>query len=229
MPTRPESATAAVVLVGNFNPLIFRPDWFVQKKILAEKEVEVAVKDETIRLIHPEIVEFEVPTFRITVERTRFQAMTLLEPLVAVFDLVYSTFRELPETPVAALGINRDAHYPLGSEEKWHALGDLLAPKDNWSLLLQDDNEVRTGGLRTLVMERSQRRDDRDGHVRVRVEPSVKIENAVYVFVNDHYALATPGESVRAEEAMEILKDTFKSSMQNSLELMEHLAALSDA
>ena len=229
MPARPEIAAATIVLVGNFNPLIFRPDWFVQKDILAKEEVEAAVKDETIRIIHPEIVEFQVPTFRITVERTRFVAMTLLEPLVGVFDLVYSAFRALPETPVSALGINREAHYPLVSQERWHALGDLLAPKDHWDILLQNDNEVRMGGLRTLVMERSQRQDGRAGSVQVKIEPSLKIENGVFVFVNDHYELAAADETIPAEDAIEILKDAFKDSMHNSLKLIEHVVALSDA
>ncbi len=42
----------------------------MQKEILAREEVETAVKDETIKIIHPEIVEFDVPKFHITVERT---------------------------------------------------------------------------------------------------------------------------------------------------------------
>lgn len=229
MPAKPEIAGAAIVLVGNFNPLIFRPDWFVQKNILAEQEVETAVKNETIKIIHAEIVEFEVPTFRVTVERNRFQAFTATEPFIALLDLVYGTFRELPETPVSALGINREAHYSLGSEEKWHAFGDILAPKTPWNLLLgDDDTKVKTGGLKSMTMERSKRADGRPGRVQVRVEPSGKIPNGVFVHVNDHYQIAKPDEPVRAEESREILKDCFENSMEHSQKLMEHLVSLSN-
>ena len=229
MPVRPETTAASVIFLGHFNPLIFSPDWFVRKAILAEGEVDEAVKNETIEIIHREIVKFDVPSFSITVERNRFQAATFLETSVVVYDLVTGTFRELPETPVWALGINREAHFPLGSEEKWHALGDLLAPKDNWDILFQDAGAVRTGGLRTLIMERSQRMDGRSGHVQVKVEPSRRISNAVFMHVNDHYELAPRDQPIPAEEALNTLKETFDNSIQYSNSLMENIAGLGNA
>jgi hypothetical protein len=41
-------------------------------------------------------------------------------------DLVKNVFDLLPETPVDAVGLNADAHFRVGSEEEWHAIGDRL-------------------------------------------------------------------------------------------------------
>ena len=228
MPFRPEISGASIVLVGNFNPLIFRPDWFVQKGILAEEEVDAAVRDGTINLIHPEIIEFNVPSFTVNVERTKFQVKISQEPLIAVFDMVHATFRALPETPISAIGINRIAHFPLGTEEKWHALGDILTPKEPWEFLLHDDENPRPGGLRSLKMERSRRPDDREGHIQVTIEPSVSIPNGVYVYVNDHYKLSDVKDPVRSEVAIELLNEIFEGSMKYSTQIIEHIAGLSD-
>jgi hypothetical protein len=54
---------------------------------------------------------------------------TVQEPVVAVADFFVKCFQMLPETPMTALGINREIHFPAGSLEAWHRIGDTLTPK----------------------------------------------------------------------------------------------------
>ena len=134
--------------------------------------------------------------------RDRFQAGTAQEPYCeALRDLVIGTFDLLGHTPLRLLGINRDLHYRLASEEARNALGDLLTPKEHWK-------DILTGpGLQNLTMG-SPRSDDLDGYIRVTLGPSPLVPNGVVVSINDHYQLpSAPGHSGGATEMISILRE----------------------
>lgn len=113
-------------------------------------------------------------------------------------DAARGVFDLLPHTPVDGIGINADAHYRLESEEEWHAVGDLFAPKDFWQPLFSGDEwrhregSEMTVGLRTLRVEAW--RPNRKDYVRLEVAPSIRtIPYGVYVGINAHFQL-TDGE-----------------------------------
>ncbi|HEB80754.1 MAG TPA: hypothetical protein ENI71_02630 [Chromatiales bacterium] len=56
----PEYDDAAIVLLGNFNPRIFRPDWFGKHCLIGEAEADAA----SIEIIHPEICIFKMTTVK---------------------------------------------------------------------------------------------------------------------------------------------------------------------
>lgn len=182
-----EMSSTSVIMVGHFNPLIFRPEWFVKNKLITNadfKEVEIGV-------IHPDIVAFAIkPWLKIHVDSNRFAAEILQEPSIRLFDLVVSCFMRLPESPVAKLGINRGINVNLETEEKWHLLGDMLAPKEPWGDFLSEAaNGKRKGGLLSLTMQEQRVDENFPGQCNVKIEPSVQFRYGAHFHINDHYDL----------------------------------------
>lgn len=216
MQTAPQLEGVSLVLLGQFNPAIFQPAWFAAENLVRPQEADSA----EVQLIHPEATVLRMEWLQLNIVRNRFQASTLqssyFEPLR---DLTVGLFSLLNHTPLAALGINREFHFRLDSEKQWHALGDRLAPKSHWQLL-------RKPGLRSMSIE-GQRDDGHEGHVLVKVEPSPRYDQSIYVEINDHYELRTAiVKHGGAEKLVEILTSQWVRSMQRSVELGQQLVAI---
>jgi hypothetical protein len=93
------------------------------------------------------------------------------------------------------MGLNRETHYKLDSRDKWHALGDRLAPKEPWRDLIKG-----RPGLRQLVIM-GLREENSTVQLNVSVEPSLRVDPGVFVRTNEHYAEAgaTAGRQLMAE------------------------------
>jgi hypothetical protein len=223
---RPELRGLSIVLVGNFNPLIYRPDWLVSKGIVAQSDVDEAVASKQIELIHPEMVQYHLPWASIQVQTTRFAVQTSEDPLVRVHDLVLGAFAALPETPLTMMGINLHTHYPTTAEEEWHAIGDILAPKAPWAKLVNPDGKKRIGGLRSMIMEQKPRADGRPGHIQVKVEPSISVRFGIFVEVNDHYQIDDVTSPKNAAAMMTILRNEWEVSIARATELSDAVMEL---
>jgi hypothetical protein len=193
----------SIVLIGAFNPAIFHPQWFGRQGLLPAGEAENAA----LQVVHPQMSQFETERFYIQVTQDRFTAVTKPntsgEPLR---DLVYATFVILEHTPVTAMGMNRQMHFAMGSEDAWHRLGDKLAPKEPWSPLLP-----HRPGLRTLEIHSSSK-DPKESSMTVKVQPSVLVTHGAYFEINSHH----PGSSMDSgrSEALQILKNEWDSAQE---------------
>jgi hypothetical protein len=197
----------SIVLLGHFTPVIFQPLWFSTQNLLSKSEAEAA----QVELIHPRATIFSANWLQVNVIEDRFQAATAQVPYFEMLrDLVSGAFQVLNQTPVQALGINCDFHFPLGSEERWHGFGHKVAPKELWSKTL------KSPGLLSLTMT-SLRSDEYEGHIQVRVEPSIRVRFGVYINVNDHYQLAKAQE-IQAGTAgvVSILASKWQESMDRA-------------
>lgn len=206
--------TASVVLLGRFNPLIFHPTWLAQQKIIGEQEASSALEQAGLKFMVPDIVALELSGKKVVVETTRFVVTAYEEPLIQARDLAAAAFSILSHTPCFALGINYDLVFRAPSAEKWHKLGDMLAPKKPWCEFLgdvKDDN--RTGGLRQLVMERNPRPDSRPGYLRLTVEALDNPNFETKITVNDHYALGNADDPQHAKDAVELLDTNWEDSL----------------
>jgi hypothetical protein len=207
----PEIQGISVVWLGDFNPKIFQPAWFAAEGLVRKQEAEKA----KIEIIHPEVVTFTLEWLILQVTRERFFVSTSQEPYYEVVrDLVLGTFSLLRHTPVHKMGINRDMHFRMDSEEAWHAFGHRLAPKDLWKDILGENP-----GMRSLTME-GRRQDGCKGYTRVKVEPSEKVHPGVYVNVNDHYEVADPKSVIGSDE----IRTLFERSWSESLRRSAHIA-----
>lgn len=196
-----------IVLIGNFNPLIFQPAWFGAEGLLQKLESEKA----TVEIIHPDVVIFSLDWLRLEVIRERFMVETTQEPYDEIIrDLVIGTFNLLRHTPITKMGINRQMHFSMESEEKWHTAGHKLAPKELWSEVLEKP------GMRSLIMEESIRRDGLKGYIRVKIEPSVKIHQGIFFEINDHFETKDASSTVGCDEIINILKSSWAESYKRS-------------
>ena len=169
-----------IVAVGDLNPAIFQPAWFAAEGLITNHEAQAA----KIQMISAQAASFQVDWLSLQALPDRFVAATENEAFYRhLVDLVGSTFSKLSHTPISALGINYSCHYRLEDAAQWMYISDELAPKTRWAELL--DKPV----LRSLTMG-SPRATGPKGHVQIRVEPSVRIGNGVFIDINNHYDLS---------------------------------------
>ena len=130
----PEIRGMNVILAGAFNPSIVQPSWLALKGLIKPEEAEHA----QVEIISRELVSFGLPeSLAIQVSLDRLQIIEKDSPSrELVRDLAEGILRLLPESPVAAMGINHNHHFRVESEEAWHAFGHRIAPKEIWEGVL---------------------------------------------------------------------------------------------
>ena len=223
----PEISGVSVVLLGDFNPAIFTPAWFVLHGLLPEDVAESA----ELRVAHRQVTEFVAEWLRIQVTSERFFAETLQAPHVRLCDLVARIFKEyLHHTPIRAFGINHAVHFRVKSFAERDRIGRTLAPVKpwgDWGLNLGLDGE--SGGMTSLKM--SQVDPDgrpKGGQINITVEPSVRIGKGrigVYVRVNDHFAIENTKLGT-AGRLMDLFVRNFDTSLKRSNGIIDHVMSL---
>lgn len=179
MATRnPEISGSTIVFLGLFNPKIFQPEWFARQGLLPQAEVDAS----TIKIMVPQVCHFETERFEVLITTERFIALSKPNTNSAPLrDLVVGTFFVLEHTPLTAMGLNHFMHFAMGSSEKWHEVGNKLAPKEGWNGVLEG-----RPGLSSLTIQ-SQLTDPKGALINVKVEPSVQVKEGVYFEINEHY------------------------------------------
>ncbi len=169
---------AYIVLVGSFNPAIFHPQWFARQNVtISEQEAENA--SNVIML--PDLTTFHTEHLTVQVTTDHFQVGTTHVPAYElVRDLAVGAFRVLRHTPIRMLGVNRNVHFNTGTRDLWHAVGHHVAPKEVWAPILENP------GTRSLTIEGT-RPDGLRGAIRVKLEPSARIDPGVFLDINDHF------------------------------------------
>jgi hypothetical protein len=205
---------ASVVLIGNFNPAIIHPAWLVRHDLVRQSEEAAA----TVQLVRPELSLFSVGPFTLHTEPSRFTCSIVdlgqLEPLR---DLVKSIFTLLSQTPIRAIGLNRQMHFRVSSDEVWHRVGNELAPPTPWEGLVDD------AGLKTLTI--GQRDPTKNPRQQVTVEPSVRMPHGVkgvYVAVNQHFESKTED----ASDVLTELSASWSSFFAQARRIGESVAAM---
>lgn len=213
------SEATSIVLIGSLNPAIFHPSWFAAHNLLRAAEAEAAVTN----IVHPDVASFKTEWLEVSVVRERLQISTAQEPQYeALRDIAVGILGLLSHTPIRAMGINRDFHFDLVTENRWNELGHRLVPKQDWAPLL-----VRPG-MRTLVVE-GVRPDELKGYLRVTVQPSAQIPYGVFIEVNDHYILKTEErESDGANTARLILSEEWDESMKRGSDIARAIAKIGE-
>jgi hypothetical protein len=226
----PQISGSSIVALGHLNPLIFRPEWLRDREIAVGSDFE-GIK---IEIVHPEVVALKLPWGQLQADRDRFLIAGFQEPSIRVCDFFVKSFQALPETPINAVGLNIDVHFPLSSEKARDHIGDVLAPKDFWGDFVKRDGE-KAGGTRSIVMEQSIFKDGRRtrldglfGWIHVKVEPSLKVEvpHGVYVGVNDHYDMMSDGKSSDGRSAAELVARRWDGFVETSEGLIDRIMEL---
>lgn len=176
-----------IVFLGDFNPSIFSPAWFAVHDLIGETEAETA----EVQLIHSDVAVFSLSWCRVQITRERFSILTEQEAYFQfLFDLVIGTFQLLSHTPIRALGLNRGTHVKLDSEKQWHAFGHFLVPNAPWENVLDD-----SGMLKVEVTQKHPPKDPLDGVLRIKIEPSNRLDPGVLFNINKHFETQNPKET----------------------------------
>ena len=227
MRIEPEIDGVSIVLLGDFNPAILTPAWFVLQGLLPKGAEESA----DVEAIHPQIASFHFDWFGVRVATDHFVATTEQAPHVRLRDLVAGAFGErLRHTPLRSLGINRYVHFRTGNPAARVRMGLALAPVEPWGEWgLGLGSSAEDGGVTSLTMTRLRPEGRPEGdRINVTVQPSVKIDDrrlGVYVGVNDHYGDEGSDRS-GAMRLVDILEDRFDKSLKHSESIIDHLMSL---
>ena len=228
MQIEPEFDSAHVVLIGRFNPVIFQPQWFARNGLIT-----AAMADEAhVEIICPEISKFHIgDRYVFIIESGRLMAEILSPTFVDVADLLERTFREfLPHTPIFRMGINRNVHFSVGTEETRNEIGKKLAPHEpwgKWGTELEGIAPMR-GGIRSLTMEQKGLDDRPNGHIQAKIEPSLKFEDqsGIFMSINDDYRVEDPEQISGCDEIMDILHHHFDTSMRRAEGIIDQIMSL---
>jgi hypothetical protein len=159
-----------------------------------------------VDVISPQITSFSLEWAQIQVFPERFAAeATDGAHAVHVQNLVAGTFARLEHTPFSQMGLTWRAHFQMPSEEAWHALGDLLAPKAVWRKILTNTIRDGTPGMRTLVIEGRRKRKSEAEWTRVKVEPSIRMPHGAYIEIHEEYGKAKATDQHSIEDAQRLL------------------------
>ena len=211
----PERKQYSIVLIGEFNPGMFHPEWFCRNDILSREDVAFACADTNkYPLINTQqITMFKTTQLTVKIETNRFQVVAEKEPLVSLKDFVVKCFDKLGSYVIKAYGFNYSAHYKIDSESKYQEIGDKLAPKEYWADLLGNDisGDDRKGGLCEIQM--SEQKADEKGSISMLLQPSAQVKPGVFISCNDHNEVADDDNF--AEVVIEKINDRFDSSFES--------------
>ncbi len=216
MDRKPEIQGVSIVFVGSLNPQIFQPAWFFAQGLIRQEEQESA----KIEVILPALTSFSTDWLSIQVTPEKFIARTAYSRAYEwLRDLALGVFTLLPHTPLRQLGLNRQYHFRIESDDAWHNIGHRLSPKEPWEAILEQP------GMKKLTIQ-GIRPDPYQGYINVSVEPSVKVRPGAYVDINDHYETTNKDDIVDCRELTTILEENWNISLKRSEEIAFSIASL---
>lgn len=197
---------ATVVVRGVFNAAIFSPHWFRDQELIGDLEMH----DAEIDVISRNISVFQMSWLRCQVTEDGLQLSTEnVEEFERLRDAVIGVLHTLQHTPVAVLGINRDFHVQMDSYDDLNRIGDAITPKNIW------DGLLHFPAMRSVTMFGA-RSDRLAGQVTVQVEPSMRVENGLFVNHNDHYNLTYNSDPPTSREDAYDLRTQVESTPEKS-------------
>lgn len=184
----PEVLNLAVVIIGNFNPAIFQPEWLKNKGLIRDNEAS----PENLKVIHRELTVIETEDFKLEIRPSRFQLQTNQEPFQEPLkDLIVNIFKLLGETPISAFGINFTRHFKFSNNKDYVEFGYFLSPVNEIFDFMENPKL-----LEFVITDREKTKDDFEPAVNIKIFPSdILVQNAVAINVNSHFTKSMNGKS----------------------------------
>lgn len=203
-----------VLMLGTFNPRIVEPLWLAKQRLIPEEEANKADR----QLINGDMSRIVLPWADLLVLQERLQLESGAELVndAQLRDLAVGILRLLPHTPVTLLSIQRRATVIAESEEQWHNVGHTLAPKDVWEGILD------APGMFDFAMM-GKRPDERQGAIKVRIQPMFDPKWGVWINVNDELSVPDPDEPEPGQRAAELLAAVWPEAESRTATIREQL------
>lgn len=210
------SISLSIVIIGEFNPMVFQPFWLSEKKLIRDGEASSA----DIEIIHNQISKFKLDWASIEVTNKRFEIRVHSEPFFEpARDLVTGIFNYLKETPLSNLGINHVLNFSMPTDDLYYEFGNKLSSLKMWSDFLSNSR------LGLIEIIQNPRTDNLPGLYRIRVYPSeetLDIKRGVTINLNDHFGLSE-SDTGRKLELLKILNDQWVTSMDKANSIVENI------
>ncbi len=225
-----EILSSSIIAIGDFNPAIFSPDWLEKNDLIGKGDADTVREknqDKSLIVSH-QVTAFETKWFALQVLENQF-SLTSKDALSPAFkDLAVGIFELVPHTPLTAVGLNFLAHFKLASEDEYHRVGDVLAPKDIWNVLYPDGS----AGLANLTIrlqhcvrgEPLKTKDEKQ----ISLQPSNKFKYGVFLSYNDHHDVSDPSEdNLRpAERVATIIDKEWEVSWKDAVRAFDGLLSM---
>jgi len=202
---------ASIVLIGDFNPKIFQPNWFVQNDLIREQEGN-DVKD---LVIHNEVVSFNLDWLSIQVTREKIVVLSDHDAYFQLlYDFVVGTFKLLKHTPIRMLGINHHIHIRNTKNTNWNEFSSTIAPKKIW------EKAFPKGEYETIVIKEDI--EKYNGFIKMTMQPSSRIDKGIFFEVNNHFQVKEDDKKkIGCIEIITILENEWDNVNRNTLQLIE--------
>lgn len=201
----------SIVIVGDFNPVIFQPFWLANKCLIREDEAKNAVID----VIHNEIVKYDLDWVNIQITKNRCEFKTKVPYFDPLKDLIVGIFKILNETPIKLFGINHLYDFSLQTPEQYYNFGKELTPLEFWNDNLNDPR------LNQLEIIENIRKDGQNGKRRIIIGPSTQsIPFGIAIKVNNHFDLVSKDFKI---DFIPVLEKNWSNSFEESKSIIENL------
>jgi hypothetical protein len=152
----PQGREASIVLVGDFDPLLLVPQWFISNQLLPQED---AVENLAIEIIYKDLTRFTLPNISIEIQPGRMILRSDNESLdFMIVDLAVGVLTIQSKIEVTAVGLNLHEDYKFEDADVWNGVGDMLAPKDIW---YEASPESPKAGLSNLQIQVSKKKGER--------------------------------------------------------------------
>lgn len=216
----------AIVLLGNFNPAILQPEWFLKHSLLPSEQIEDLLAEPSVKEI-PEIgltLEYG-QAFSVSNDRAfvNFKSLRLIarrnkleiipedgDSFSLISNFITKLFHILEETPLTAYGINFNEHYKF-SESYDETFSRFFDKSDNLHRFFGED---LTCGC-TLITKKV------GAIFTLKLQPSEKLEDGVFLKANFHYDISDEGGRALVSNFRENLRlttDLFKKTITENFE-----------
>ena len=218
-----------IVVLGNFNPVIFQTEWLRRYKILPEQEIVATLQEKLVAQPSPEVQVVEglltsispsrtlinFPSYQLSVLPVSFKFTTTKKNCsTKLLDATIKVFELLPHTPVNAIGFNYRAHLEVNNRDLF--LKELFCANSNKvKTVLGQDYAV---GGKFIV--------DRDDHtLHLVAEHSAIIENGLFIVLNYHRKI----ESRRVEDLLSICRKNYVKNLEEAEVIIRTLLDLKES
>lgn len=230
-------SAASIVVLADFAPARFHPDWFVRVGLLPsdyldDAEIAMVTPNSTVWK-HPRVGEVTVLPDRMSIV-CRDDAFWFM-----MRDVVEGVLSLDAGIVVKAIGFNYHSQCALtegdARAEMWQALGDVFMPKDLWRVTLDLPADVGIAGAEGFKMSYPFDRERLPNSRRVfGIDAVLALPFTLTLLVNNHYDVAsavmpkhettaTMSQSSRQDLVRDLFEDKFESSLSTGRSEIERI------
>ncbi|WP_256831746.1 hypothetical protein [Pseudomonas sp. Pse1] len=139
---------SSIVLVGQFDPLLMSPHWFVKQGMIPQEDIDESL---AIELVYKELTKFSLANIFVEIQPGTLVLRSNHESFdYKIQDIALGILAALKGAGVTALGLNLYSDIYFKSLDAWHKIGDLITPKSVWHEAMPESGNA---GMASVQMQ----------------------------------------------------------------------------